>query len=243
MRGQRLMLCRVPSPASQPSPASRLSQFRGAVEVEDLLLVLWAAGLARLVSLERHAEPLNLFFNGDFLTPFGWFALAGVLFVAVTESNRSLDMDGMLLRKLLLWGPLYLLASILAGLANWIRTVRLKARMSAGTPWHKLPALDPLWPGPYVPRFVRRAAAVPYALLGDALLPRLVSALHENVRTASSEWVMELTIPVLSTVCVYLFAVVGPRVATGSTVNPLVWASRFASYFVALALGQPTGGE
>ena len=108
--------------------------------------------------------------------------------------------------------------------------------MPAGTGWHSLPELDPVWPGPYVPRVLRRAAVVPYAVLGDALLPRLVSALHEQVPTASSEWLMTLTIPVLSTVCVYLFAVVGPRVATGSTVNPFAWTSRFASYFVALAL-------
>jgi len=81
-----------------------------------------------------------------------------------------------------------------------------------------------------------------FAFLGDALLPRLVSALSEQVRTASGEWLMELTIPVLSTVIVYLFAVVGPRVATGSTVSPLVWTSRFLSYFVALALSRSTGG-
>jgi hypothetical protein len=192
--------------------------------------------------LGGRTEPLELFLAGDSFTPFGWFALAGVLFVAVTESNRSLDMDGMLLRKILLWGPLYWLAAMVAGLANWIRTIRLRARMPAGTGWHELPELDPVWPGPYVPRVLRRAAVVPYALLGDALLPRLVAALHENVRTASAEWVMELTIPVLSTVVVYLFAVVGPRVATGSTVNPLVWTSRFASYFVALALHRSTGG-
>jgi hypothetical protein len=130
---------------------------------------------------------------------------------------------------------------MVAGLANWIRTIRLKAKLP-GTPWNELPELDPIWPGPYVPRGLRRAAAVPYALLGDALLPRMVSALHERVGTASSEWVMELTIPVLSTVTVYLFAVVGPRVATGSTVKPLVWTTRFASYFVALALGRFTLG-
>lgn len=211
------------------------------VEVEDLLLFLWAAALERVVALGDRTEPLDLFFAGDSFTPFGWFALAGVLFVAVTESNRSLDMDGMLLRKILLWGPLYWLAAMVAGLANWIRTIRLKASMPPGTGWHELPELDPVWPGPYVPRALRRAAAVPYALLGDALLPRLVSALHEHVRTASAEWVMELTIPVLSTVCVYLFAVVGPRVATGSTVNPLAWTSRFASYFVALVLSRSTG--
>jgi hypothetical protein len=236
------MLCRVPSPASPPPPTSRPSRFRGLVEVEDLLLFLWAAALKHLVTLGGPTEPLDVFVAGDFFTPFGWFALAGVLFVAVTESNRSLDMDGMLLRKILLWGPLFWLAAIVAGLANWIRTIRLKATMPAGTGWHELPELDPIWPGPYLPRVLRRAAAVPYALLGDALLPRLVAALDEHVRTASGEWVMELTIPVLSTVCVYLFAVVGPRIATGSTVNPLVWTSRFASYFVALALSRSTGG-
>jgi hypothetical protein len=235
------MLSRVPSPASPPPPADRLSRFRGTVEVEDLLLFLWAVALERLVTLRDRAEPLDLFIAGDLFTPFGWFALAGVLFVAVTESNRSLDMDAMLLRKILLWGPFYLPASMVAGLANWIRTIRLKAKLP-GTPWNELPELDPIWPGPYVPRGLRRAAAVPYALLGDALLPRMVSALHERVGTASSEWVMELTIPVLSTVTVYLFAVVGPRVATGSTVKPLVWTTRFASYFVALALGRFTLG-
>jgi hypothetical protein len=235
------MLCGVPSPAIPPPPPSRLSRFRGTVEVEDVLLFLWAIALERLVALRDRAEPLDLFVGDDLFTPFGWFALAGVLFVAVTESDRSLDMDAMLLRKILLWGPFYLLASIVAGLANWIRTIRQKARMPAGTRWNELPELDPIWPGPYVPRALRRAAVVPYALLGDALLPHLVSTLHEQVRTASNEWVMELTIPVLSTVTFYLFAVVGPRVATGSTVNPLVWTSRFASYFVALALGRFIG--
>lgn len=236
------MLARVPSPASPQPPASRLSRFWGLVEVEDLLLFFWAAALESVIALKGRTEPLDLFVVGDSFTPFGWFALAGVLFVAVTESNRSLDMDGMLLRKILLWGPLYWLASMVAGLANWIRTIHLKARMPAGTGWHELPELDPVWPGPYVPRVLRRAASVPYALLGDALLPRLVSALNEHVRTASHDWVMELTIPVLSTIGVYLFAVVGPRVATGSTVSPFVWTSRFASYFVALALSRLTGG-
>jgi hypothetical protein len=236
------MLCGVPSPASPPPPASRLSRFRGTVEVEDMVLFLWAVALERLVTLRDRAEPLDLFLAGDLFTPFGWFALAGFLFVAVTESNRSLDMDAMLLRKVLLWGPLLWLASMVAGLANWIRTIRLKAKMPAGTRWNELPEPDPIWPGPYVPRWLRRAAVVPYALLGDALLPRLVSTLHEQVRTASGEWVMELTIPVLSTVTVYLFAVVGPRVATGSTVNPVVWTSRFASYFVALALSRYIAG-
>jgi hypothetical protein len=236
------MLCRVPSPASPQPPDSRLSRFRGMVEVEDVLLFLWAAALERLVTLESRTEPLDLFVAGDFFTPFGWFALAGVVFVAVTESDRSLDMDGMLLRKILLWGPLYWLAAMVAGLANWIRTIRQKAKMPAGTGWHQLPELNPVWPGPYVPRVLRRAAVVPYALLGDALLPRLVSALHEHVRTASGEWFMELTIPVITTVSVYLFAVVGPRVATGSTVSPFVWTSRFACYFVALALNRFLAG-
>jgi hypothetical protein len=236
------MLRRVPSPAGLPPPTSPLSRFLGLVELEDLLLFLWAAALSGLVALGGRTEPLDLFVAGDSFTPFGWFALAGVLFASVTESNRSLDMDAMLLRKVLLWGPLYWLAAMVAGLANWVRTIRLKARMPAGTGWHELPELDPVWPGPYVPRVLRRAAVVPYALLGDALLPRLVSALNEHVRTAGNDWVVELTIPVLSTVSVYLFAVVGPRVATGSTVSPFVWTSRFASYFFALVLSRFTEG-
>ncbi len=73
-----------------------------------MLLFLWALALERLVSLGDRADPLDLFLAGDYFTPFGWFALAGVLFVAVTESDRTLDMDAMLLRKVLLWGPLLL---------------------------------------------------------------------------------------------------------------------------------------
>jgi hypothetical protein len=81
------MLCGVPSPASPLPPDSRLSRFRGIVEVEDVLLFIWAAAPERLVTLDGQTEPLDLFVAGDFFTPFGWFALAGVVFVAVTEQQ------------------------------------------------------------------------------------------------------------------------------------------------------------
>lgn len=215
------------------------SRFRGLVEAEDFLLFLWAAGLSYLVGLGSYREPLDLFFEGDSLTWFGVFALAGVLFVAVTESRGGppeTDLDHLLLRKILLWGPLYWLASILVMLANGIRTIVKKNRMPPGTHWHDVPPLEPIWPGPHVPRFVRRAAVVPYTLLGDALVPHLVAFLDTQVRTVGALWATELFIPVMSLLMAYLFFVVGPRVATGSTVSPWVWVGRFATYFLALAL-------
>jgi hypothetical protein len=206
-------------------------------EVEDLLLFLWAVALERAVVAFLGSERLAWLEGPSGITPFAVVAVAGALFVAVTESDPSLTLDQALMRRMLLWGPFYPVAAVVAGGANHVRRMRLKAALPAATPWVEVAEVDD-WPGPRAPRGLRRAAALPYALLGDALVRHFVGDAEARAAFADRHWFTDLTVPVVSTFGAYLFFVVGPRVAAGASVNPISWIPRFASYFSALGLAR-----
>jgi hypothetical protein len=79
---------------------------------------------------------------------------------------------------------------------------------------------------------------VPYALLGDAFVRHLVADAEARMAFTDPHWFTDLAVPLVSTFAMYLFFVVGPRVAAGAAWNPLVWFPRFASYFAALGIAR-----
>ena len=109
--------------------------------------------------------------------------------------------------------------------------------MPPGTPWAQVPQPDD-WPGPHAPQGLRRAAVVPYALLGDAFMRHLVADAETRIAFTDRHWFTDLAVPLVTTLATYLFFVVGPRVAAGAPWNPLVWLPRFASYFTALGFAR-----
>jgi len=212
--------------------------WRRLFEIEDLLLVLWTLVLERVATALLGVSHLSWWEAGaDSLTPLATVALSGVLAAAITESDPSPSLDEALLRRVLLWGPLLPLASIVVVLANFARRAYKKAAMPAGTSWAEVPEVDD-WPGPLVPRAMRRLAVVPYALAGDALVRYFVADAEARLAFADRHWFTDVTVPLVSAFAAYLFFVVGPRLTVGATTNPLVWLARFAGYFTALGLAR-----
>lgn len=189
---------------------------RGLFEVEDLLLALWAIGFERLAARSFGSDPAGWLetAQGAF-TPLAGLVLAGFLLTLLTEHDPRISGEEATNRRVLACGPLFFLPGMVIGLVNAFRK-------------------KDDWPGPRAPRWLRRAAIVPLALVADAVVRHHAAA---AVETASLDLdpFTGIVVPFLATAGVYLFAVVGPRVAAGATVHPVPWILRFASYFLALA--------
>lgn len=102
------------------------------------------------------------------LTPIGWLFLGLVLFLLLTRGPEDTDRDVALERRWPMLGPALPLLSISALIATGVQ------KLAGGLPDRK-PGEEPPWPGPYVPRVIRRTAAVPIAFIGDAVF-RLMTA-------------------------------------------------------------------
>jgi hypothetical protein len=189
---------------------------RGLFEAEDLLLALWTIGFERLASRAFGADPSSWLETGQgAFTPLAWVVLAGFLFVLLTEHDPQISGEEATNRRVLACGPLFFLPGMAIGLANAFRK-------------------KDDWPGPRAPRWLRRAAVVPLGLVADAVVGHHARDAVELASTGLDPFT-GMVVPFVATAGVYLFAVVGPRVAAGATVHPGPWILRFASYFVALA--------
>ena len=89
------------------------------------------------------------------------------------------------------------------------------------------PSGEPPWPGPPVARLWRRTAALPFLVIGDAVFEgsHEMTLLRQGVFDEPFLWI--------GMVAVYVFAVIGPRVAAGATLSPWVWVVRLAVFFAA----------
>jgi hypothetical protein len=215
------------------------------LQIEDLVLALWILvleeGLRRWVD-----DPVRLLTLGaddptaglaalpadgwlDWLAwlaaaPPGLLVLLGLwLFVLLTRGPEDADRDVALTRR---W-PMTALAlpvlSIYALIASGIQSVlgRLPPRADGN---------EPPWPGPSVPRWLRRTAALPLALVGDAIFRGGMVAITEADRLASASDLLSLRLvfAILATVFPFTLLVAGPRIAAGAELAWTPWILRFA---------------
>lgn len=238
-RGGREAAAQAAGAAGTPRPAPP----RHVLQVEDLLLAVWIfvveEGLRRWTG-----DPLRLLTLGAddapagvLVTPGqdGWLAwlaaappgllvLAGLwFFVLLTRGPEDTDRDVALGRR---WPMLALalpLLSIYALIASAIQAALglLPARPEGA---------EPPWPGPFVPRWLRRTAALPLALVGDALFRGGMIAITEADRLAGAADLLSprLIVAILATVFPYTLLVAGPRIAAGAEMAWTPWILRFA---------------
>jgi hypothetical protein len=233
-----------------------------ALEFEDVLLALWVLVLERAITwlsggdpgawiaggAIRGAEWSAVAFGGAIanspytwlralgnLGPLGWTIVGGLLFVIFTRGPEDRTLDDGLKRRILVTGPLYYFLAIGVAMYSSISAGRRRNRASeSGTP-SALPGEDDPYPGYFTHPFLRRAAVLPAALVGE-------SAFRDHAQTALSNWFAASTpLPSLFFDAVFLaggfvFLVVGPRVAAGATTAFLPWMLRF-TLFAAAALG------
>jgi hypothetical protein len=233
-----------------------------ALEFEDVLLALWVLGLERLIIWLAGGDPGTwiaggpirgaewsavafggaiansprtwLYALGD-LGPLGWTIVGGVLFVIFTRGPEDRTVDDGLKRRILVTGPLYYFLAI--GIAMYSSVAagwRRNRAIESGTP-PAPPGEEESYPGYFTHPFLRRAAVIPAALIGE-------SAFRDHAQTTLSGWLAASTpLPTLFFDAAFLvggfvFLVVGPRVAAGATTAFLPWVLRF-TLFAAAALG------
>ncbi len=209
------------------------------LEIEDLLLAAWIFAAEEVV--RRWGGDLLQFINE--ITPYdhadgwfgvllrvtatGWIVIGLFLFILLTRGPEDTDRDVALGRR---WPMLNLalpLLSIYALIASGIQQAVF------GSPTLRR-SEEPPWPGPYVPGIVRRTAAVPLALLGDALFRTNLDGLEQNLTyDLGLSPVPRLLVFVLLSVLPYSTLVAGPRIAAGAAFAWQPWIIRFGLFWVA----------
>ena len=102
------------------------------------------------------------------------------------------------------------------------------------------PGQEPPWPGPYVPGVVRRTAAIPIALIGDALFRSEVASVNLGAAAAP----LDGSAPLLGTLFMaglsalpFMLFVAGPRITAGAALAWRPWIIRFVFFYVSSWLG------
>jgi hypothetical protein len=214
--GERARTDRAPRPGS-----------RHIVEVEDLLLAAWVAGLDYLAR-RTMGRPESLL--DDITGPTHWLALLLIsvwLFLIVTRGPDEDDADRALMRRVLMVGPAFPVLSIYSLIGRGVHS------------WMKGPqplSADgyPPWPGPAVSRLWRRTAALPLMIMGDAVFQGSVSNTPIGPRF---EMTFEHAYFLVAAGAIYVFTVAGPRIVAGATLSPLVWIARFGLFLAAVWYG------
>ncbi len=167
------------------------------------------------------------------LTPIGWVVLGLFLFVLLTRGPEDTDRDVALHRRTPMLALALPVLSIYALIATGIQ------RLTVGIDEHPASGLPP-WPGPYVPRVVRRTAAVPLAFIGDAMFRAELQ--QTDLLTFTPASLAEVVSPgllflVIASAFPFMIFVAGPRIAAGADMAWRPWIIRFALFFVATWAG------
>lgn len=209
---------------------------------EDLALALWILVIEEAVRRWVGVEHLGLELLGGHATGDGWLAYARslsgptwvlvalFLFLLLTRGPEDTDRDVALGRRWPMLGLALPVLSIYALVASGVQ-----AMLSREVP--RMPSGEPPWPGPYVPRLVRRLAAVPVALIGDWIfrveiaqseLGSLSSlSLSEGLSGTQAALLVVMALP-------YMLFVAGPRIAAGAELAWRPWVVRFAVFIAAI---------
>lgn len=218
---------------------------RHILQVEDLLLGAWVFGIEELVR-RATGNPFELMASmtsGDVgtgwlaligsLTSTGWLFVGLFLFILLTRGPEDSDRDVALGRRWPMLGPALPALSLYAVIATGVQR-GLYGRGDLE------PGREPPWPGPYVPGVVRRTAAIPIALLGDALFRSELA----NTSVGSMAAPLEPGAPLLPSLLMALLSafpfmlfVAGPRIAAGGALAWRPWIIRFVFFYVASWLG------
>ncbi len=167
------------------------------------------------------------------LTPAGWAVLALFLFVLLTRGPEDTDRDVAIERRTPMLALLVPVLSLYALVASAVQdmVVGITEKPASG---------QPPWPGPYVPGVVRRTAAVPLALLGDAMFRSEIG--QTDLLTFAPTSLVDAISPRMLLVVVasafpFMIFVAGPRIAAGAALAWRPWILRFVFFYASAWAG------
>jgi len=153
------------------------------------------------------------------LTMVGWLTVAGLALVVLTRGREDTTVDEGLARRILVTGPFYYVLALAVAMLASVRT-------AAG---------EPAYPGFLTPPWLRRAAVLPAALLGQ-------SAFHDHMRAFLSPQVdtgaLLLGLQTVLLLAGFALLVAGPRIAAGASRAPKDWIAPFLVFIGAVLLAQ-----
>lgn len=213
---------------ADPAPSSGLKKV---LEPEDLLVALWLLAIQKLVVDRFGISPLTFTEPAAGYLPLGFWLLAlSALFVIFTRGERDTSIDQAVMRRMLLVLPLYWALSIIGVVVSLIRGGEKSMRDYGGDVAE--------WPMPVVPDWLRRLAATPLLLVGNAAF--LQAALGEQNALQGSfadRAFTDLAGSAFLVALPFVIFIVGPRTAAGDSGDWRIWVLRFGFYLSALMLG------
>jgi hypothetical protein len=217
---------------------------RHVLEIEDVLLAGWVFGVEEIVR-RWTGDPLSLLqeMSGpstgsgwiaafQSLTATGWLFVGLFLFVLLTRGPEDTDRDVALGRRWPMLGLALPLLSIYALIASGIQySIFGRPELKSGE--------EPPWPGPYVPGPIRRTAAVPIGLLGDALFRSEIAFANLGAAAAplDPDRLLPTAIMMLASAFPFMLFVAGPRIVAGAALAWRPWIIRFVFFYVSSWIG------
>lgn len=209
---------------SQPRRFARL------LELEDLLLALWLLAAERLVVLYSGRPPVEWVERPDDSLP---WPLVGVLlaaaFVIFTRGSADTSIDRAVLRRVLIFPPLFFVLPLLASVVSLIRGGEKSVARLGGD--------EAEWPMPAAPDWLRRLVATPIFLIGDSAFLSAFESEQRSFLGNEGPTFADLATTFFLVALPYLIFIAGPRIAAGSTGDWKVWLARFAFYAILLVTG------
>lgn len=155
-----------------------------------------------------------------------WLTLAGLVLVLLTRGKEDTTVDEGLARRILLTGPLYY---VLALAVAMIATVRNLPMDETG---------QRRYPGFTTPPWLRRAAVVPAALLGQGAFRAHVG---EFMNLGAETGAVQIVLEVVLLLAGFTLCVAGPRIAAGASRRPMAWVPRFLLFAGGVVLARFAG--
>jgi hypothetical protein len=157
------------------------------------------------------------------LTMIGWLTIAGLALVIFTRGREDVTVDEGLARRMLVTGPFYYVLALAVAMFS---SVRSGAGAVAG---------EPPYPGILTPPWLRRAAVVPAALLGQSAFRDHTQAF---LMPQVDQGAMAFALQTLLLLAGFVLLVAGPRIAAGSSRSPKDWVAPFLVFIGAVLLAQ-----
>ena len=219
------------------------SRERKVFELEDYLLAAWILVVEEAVR-RWSGDPFTLMaeVGGSVQGSIGWLewlsnlsfaawvVIALFLFVLLTRGPEDTTRDVAIDRRMPMLAFATPVLSMYALVASGIRHL-VTERPSGEDP------VDPPWPGPAVPRIVRRTAAVPLAFLGDAVFREQVTraGLADVTMSSLADGIsVSMLLETAASAFPFMVFVAGPRIAAGAVLAWRPWIIRFGLFYAAL---------